>query len=1080
MHALLSHLSSSSFSNRTLFNQHVTIQLDWLEETYELTRNGFRKDTCTDTNSGIMTNFIENPMKQMSANRNTGVLHGGKEGGKKMKNAVENQKSGNGMIHSVNKEMNGNSNSVMLSGQWNQSGGGRMERGNGQRKSDHALPPVRLIMAKTGTVERLPVRQALAVNVETMLEDEFRAAEQAHEEIDRQNEIAMSGRKLNTVAKIAEKGNNRAGMRGKNGNRGSGDSEILLDVESDDGQFVRSVATSAKSSFDSVPAETPSSVSSNQKGHLVDRFSVESFATEQRVTRSKAKALNSFSESRSMSENFVVSENVKQNVSILVKRKSEECQEDLQVLVKKVKKGDKKQKKKNSDVSEIGTEEIDALSVDVASVSALASKGKKVHSEMDVTSDAESTQDEKLRAENFMKSLSASNSQASFLETGPLPRESDIFIPEKNSAFECPVLPVSTCAQEKPITRATRTKKGKVEELFALPERVTRSKAQIKAAPKRETEVAKKEAVVPAACSETIVEEIVVSPATIAVSDVSPLEEIFFDAASSRSQLDEAPMLRKNSLEKALIPPSLAAEVPLPVIVQPVKKVTMTGMKTASLVSQVTVQKPQFLFESLARNSSTTGMHNATRLQSLDNSMSGSAPDSLVDAEKAKNLPIASKLSNSLDEESDNTHSSNVRPAELQISHSNESLTNMFEAAVKSAQKEVAGKKSEGSDFSQSSAPKESHFFSHRSSMLPIPAVSLNVSNIVIAAKEISPIKETPQMIFTIKPVEEIFPTLQIDAEAETRDEEPMMTPSSTISQIVHQFEVNVSNESLPPLEKPQSKVVTGMAGPPKKVVKAKSPVAALKLAEQEKLKQLKKEEEKKERRLLFAKRAEESKLKIAKEKIDEKKKDQPPAIGTKKVVFTEIKKVVAVDPEPKKPVDVKKVVISETVEVAPEVNRVLLPITESVSNQSNILGSVLTGQPPDAIAKFANHVIKPYMQNISKSSPIIKAANNAAKPPLASFLTQKEDFTSIKIADYRSSDEESEDDGEKKKVPNWAKSPSLKQALQNQSSVNVDELFPPQHARTCNLDEIFVNFKKTKRFKNRTSSGNWLKDREE
>lgn len=77
-------------------------------------------------------------------------------------------------------------------------------------------------------------------------------------------------------------------------------------------------------------------------------------------------------------------------------------------------------------------------------------------------------------------------------------------------------------------------------------------------------------------------------------------------------------------------------------------------------------------------------------------------------------------------------------------------------------------------------------------------------------------------------------------------------------------------------------------------------------------------------------------------------------------------------------------------------------------------------------------------------------------------------------------SDEESDDEAaanDKKKMPTWAKSPSLRAALQNQT-INPDEIFPPHQSRTCNLDEIFKNFKKTKRFHNRTSSGNWSKDR--
>ncbi len=73
--------------------------------------------------------------------------------------------------------------------------------------------------------------------------------------------------------------------------------------------------------------------------------------------------------------------------------------------------------------------------------------------------------------------------------------------------------------------------------------------------------------------------------------------------------------------------------------------------------------------------------------------------------------------------------------------------------------------------------------------------------------------------------------------------------------------------------------------------------------------------------------------------------------------------------------------------------------------------------------------------------------------------------------------DEESEEESPnaKKRVPSWAQSPSLRAALETQPT-EVDHIFPPQYTKTCDLDEIFKEFKKTKRFHHRTSSGNWNK----
>jgi hypothetical protein len=53
-------------------------------------------------------------------------------------------------------------------------------------------------------------------------------------------------------------------------------------------------------------------------------------------------------------------------------------------------------------------------------------------------------------------------------------------------------------------------------------------------------------------------------------------------------------------------------------------------------------------------------------------------------------------------------------------------------------------------------------------------------------------------------------------------------------------------------------------------------------------------------------------------------------------------------------------------------------------------------------------------------------------------------------------SDEESEEESPsaKKRVPAWASSPALRAQLANQT-METDEFFPPQHAKTCDLDEV-------------------------
>lgn len=87
-------------------------------------------------------------------------------------------------------------------------------------------------------------------------------------------------------------------------------------------------------------------------------------------------------------------------------------------------------------------------------------------------------------------------------------------------------------------------------------------------------------------------------------------------------------------------------------------------------------------------------------------------------------------------------------------------------------------------------------------------------------------------------------------------------------------------------------------------------------------------------------------------------------------------------------------------------------------------------------------------------------------------------------------SEESSDDEEVRKKTPLWAREPELGQALVNQGNLDPDAIFTS--VKTCNLDGIEFNFllfhfangiadifaKKRKRFKQRTSSSNWIHDR--
>lgn len=107
------------------------------------------------------------------------------------------------------------------------------------------------------------------------------------------------------------------------------------------------------------------------------------------------------------------------------------------------------------------------------------------------------------------------------------------------------------------------------------------------------------------------------------------------------------------------------------------------------------------------------------------------------------------------------------------------------------------------------------------------------------------------------------------------------------------------------------------------------------------------------------------------------------------------------------------------------------------------------------------------------RKTPQTKGQSQARKvlSPMDTYeISDKEDSDS----DMES---ESEDDKPKKRVPNWARSVNLGPALHKQYTapdrLDPDVLF--HEITTCNLDEIF---QKKARYKKRTSTGNWTKDK--
>ena len=73
-------------------------------------------------------------------------------------------------------------------------------------------------------------------------------------------------------------------------------------------------------------------------------------------------------------------------------------------------------------------------------------------------------------------------------------------------------------------------------------------------------------------------------------------------------------------------------------------------------------------------------------------------------------------------------------------------------------------------------------------------------------------------------------------------------------------------------------------------------------------------------------------------------------------------------------------------------------------------------------------------------------------------------------------SDEDVDESPDTKRVPSWAREPALSAALRAQAlaCVDPDLIFPPIDPYACSLEDIFKGYEKKKKFRSRSSSGNW------
>ncbi|KAF8622468.1 hypothetical protein AX15_006987 [Amanita polypyramis BW_CC] len=103
--------------------------------------------------------------------------------------------------------------------------------------------------------------------------------------------------------------------------------------------------------------------------------------------------------------------------------------------------------------------------------------------------------------------------------------------------------------------------------------------------------------------------------------------------------------------------------------------------------------------------------------------------------------------------------------------------------------------------------------------------------------------------------------------------------------------------------------------------------------------------------------------------------------------------------------------------------------------------------------------------QMAARAKAQLQAAKQAQDPPVVP-------SESIELPDINSEYSDSEDEDRQRTFdpPDWAQSPELKQALQQQSTINPDDIFGA--IRPLKMEEIFKT--RTSRFRARTSSANW------
>jgi len=182
-------------------------------------------------------------------------------------------------------------------------------------------------------------------------------------------------------------------------------------------------------------------------------------------------------------------------------------------------------------------------------------------------------------------------------------------------------------------------------------------------------------------------------------------------------------------------------------------------------------------------------------------------------------------------------------------------------------------------------------------------------------------------------------------------------------------------------------------------------------------------------------------------------------------------------DDKKKKPETERTSELKKSTMIKPAMKSALKPPSSSGMFHGPSGSSSTTGEASKAAAQADSKVKASMMvdDEVSQPSTLIKsvmAARAKAQIDAAQRTEPLIPSESIDLPDVRSEYSDSEDEDRKRTFdpPDWAQSPELRAQLENQASINPDDIFGA--VRPIKMEELFKT--RQSRFRARTSSANW------